>query len=119
MPPDAVPALNEPEVASTGQWCGDETGRTAAHPLIGGGELSVMEYDHFVSFSLKEADGGEVIVQYTRDQVWLDDAGVWQLGAAQEPFYVWRSARPSVVRPRLCPAIRRALSTAAAGRPRD
>src|SRR5437763_14025664 len=82
-------------------------------------ELTVTEYDHFVSFCARDDNGAQILLQYRRDQVWLDESGVWQVGAAQEPFYIWRSASPPRTRNRLCTAISLALADPAIAQPRD
>ena len=54
--------------------------------------FTVTEYDHFISFSSENYEGQRIIVQYRRDQVWMDENGVWQVKEGQQPFYTVRSA---------------------------
>ena len=67
--------------------------------------VTVTEYEHFISFSLENYEGQQIFIQYRRDQVWRDEAGVWQVKNAQQPFYTSRSAAPQPPEVKLCPAI--------------
>ena len=73
---------------------------------------TVSEFDHFVSFAIEGPDGKQVFVQYSRDQVWLDENGVWQVRASEKPFYVGRSAPAQAPQAKIGPAILSALAAA-------
>ena len=77
-------------------------------------ELSVTEYEHFVSFRAKTATGEQILLQYARDQVWLDQFGVWQVRPAARPFYLWRMAPVTQAQGAISPAISLALAEARA-----
>ena len=124
MPAEAHPTLEEHEgavatVSAEPTSVGSRMMRDAALGDASLNALTITEYEHFVSFSAKEASGAQFFLQYRRDQLWLDEFGVWQVGETQKPFYVWCSALPARQRSRICPAISIALAEAATGRAGD
>lgn len=50
--------------------------------------LTITEYDQLVSFCLEADDGKEVFIQYARDQLWIDESGIWQVKEGEDPAYI-------------------------------
>jgi len=75
--------------------------------------LTVAEDGDVISFYLRGEDGLWTFVQYSRDQVWRDQRGVWQIKDQQQPFYAGRASGPPPPTAKLCQSLSHALDAAA------
>ena len=84
----------------------------AGEKRVTASRLTVAEDDDIISFYLRGDDGLWTFVQYTRDQVWRDERGVWQVREREQPFYAGRASGPPEPVAKLCPLLSRALDEA-------
>jgi hypothetical protein len=77
--------------------------------------LTVIEFDHFISFIIEGPY--HVAVQYRIEQVWRDDNGTWQIKSGAVPFHVAQLPPPKPEGD-ISPHLVEALANAVRGRTR-